>query len=177
MPLKKGQKAWNSGVGITQTMDSRRVFVETLKELARTDKNIVCIIPDVGFNYLSDPDLPFKVINLGVTEQSAMVIASALALSGFKVFYYTMINFTLFRPYEMVRNMLVCHNAPVTLLGVKGSSSYKFLGFSHNLLHDTEDFDACENIGLKWYNPKTNEEVKTAVLESFNSDKPSYIRL
>ena len=151
--------------------------METLRDLAKTDDKIIVIIPDVGFNYLSDPNLPFRVLNLGVTEQSCMVIASALAMSGFSVFYYSMTNFSLFRPGEMVRNSVVCHNAPVTILGVKGSTSYKFLGFSHNLLHEREDFVFCENIGLKWYSPQNNEEVKEAVLASYKSDKPSYIRL
>ena len=162
---------------IIQRADTRREFVNTLIELAKTDDKIIVIIPDVGFNYLSDPNLPFKVINLGVTEQSSMMIAAGLALSGFKVFYYTMINFSLFRPGEMVRNGVVCHNAPVTILGVKGSTSYKFLGFSHNLIHEKEDFNFCDNIGLKWHNPQSNEEVKQAVLESYHSGKPSYIRL
>lgn len=160
---------------LIKRQDSRRTFIETLNGL--NDPNIIVIIPDVGFMYLDDPSNKFRVINLGVTEQSAMMIATGLALSGFKVFYYSMINFALFRPGEMVRNGLVCHKAPVTLIGVKGSSSYKFLGFSHNLLHDKEDFNFCDNIGLKWKNPQTNEEVKKAVLESYYSDNPSYIRL
>lgn len=158
-------------------MDSRRVFVETLKELAKTDDKIVVIICDVGFNYLSDPNLPFKVINTGVTEQTSMMIATALALEGFKVFYYSMINFSLFRPGEMVRNGVVCHKAPVTILGVKGSSGYKFLGFSHNLLHDKEDFNFCDNIGLKWRNPQSNEEVKDVILNCYQSNEPHYVRL
>lgn len=162
---------------IIKKQDSRREFVDTLNELAEKDDKIIVIIPDVGFNYLDLPDNKFKVLNLGVTEQSATMIASALALSGFKVFFYSMINFVLFRNAEMVRNGIVCHNAPVTLLGVKGSSSYKFLGFSHNLLHDKEDFNFCDNIGLKWHNPQSNEEVRKAVLESYQSNKPSYIRL
>ena len=162
---------------IIKRADTRREFVNTLIELAKTDDKIVVIIPDVGFNYLSDPNLPFRVLNLGVTEQSSMMIATGLALSGFKVFYYTMINFALFRPGEMVRNGVVCHNAPVTILGVKGSTSYKFLGFSHNLLHDKEDFNFCDNIGLAWQNPQTNEEVKEAVMKAYKSNKPNYIRL
>lgn len=162
---------------IKKQHDSRREFVATLNELAQTNPNIVVVIPDVGFNYLDDPNNKFRVINLGVTELSTTIIAATLALSGFKVFLYTMINFVLFRPGEMVRNAIVCHDAPVTLLGVKGSSSYKFLGFSHNLLHEKEDFNFCDNIGLKWYEPQTNEEVRQAVLESFHSNKASYIRL
>ena len=162
---------------IIKQMDSRRVFIETLRELAKSDDKIIVLIPDVGFNYLSEPDMPFRVINGGVTEQSLTMIAVGLSLSGFKVFYYSMIPFSLFRNAEMVRNGVVCHKAPVTILGVKGSSSYKFLGFSHNLLHDKEDTNFCDNIGLKWSTPKTNEEVKEAVLESYKSGKPSYIRL
>lgn len=162
---------------IIKQQDKRRTFVDTLKELAKTDDKIIVIIPDVGFNYLSESNLPFKVLNLGVTEQSATIIAAVLALSGFKVFLYSMINFVLFRNAEMVRNGIVCHNAPVTLLGVKGSSSYKFLGFSHNLLHDKEDFNFCDNIGLSWSNPQNNEEVREAVISAYKSNKAKYIRL
>jgi len=160
---------------IIKNQDNRREFVNTLNEL--NDPNIIVIIPDVGFNYLDDPNNKFRVLNLGVTEQSATIIAATLALSGFKVFLYSMINFVLFRPAEMVRNGIVCHNAPVTLIGVKGSSSYKFLGFSHNLLHEDEDFNFCDNIGLQHYHPQSTDEVKAAVLMSYNSYKPSYIRL
>ena len=155
--------------------DRRRAFVETLNKL--NDPKIVVIIPDVGFNYLDDPKNRFKVLNLGVTEASATMIATSLALSGFKVFLYSMINFVLFRNYEMVRNGIVCHNAPVTLIGVKGSSAYRFLGFSHNLLHDEEDLRLCENIGLEWKTPQTNNDVKWATIESYKSNMPSYIRL
>lgn len=165
----------NYMVEIIKKQDSRRVFVDTLNEL--NDPNIIVIIPDVGFNYLDDPNNKFKVLNLGVTEQSATIIAAALALSGFKVFLYSMINFILFRNAEMVRNGIVMHNAPVTLLGVAGSSSYRFFGFSHNLLHDKEDFNFCKNIGLASFRPKSNQEVRKAVLDSYYSNKPSYIRL
>ncbi len=158
---------------IIKQQDTRRAFVEALNEM--NDPNIIVIIPDVGFNYLDDPKNKFKVLNLGVTEQSSMIIAAALALSGFKVYYYSMINFSLFRPAEMVRNGVVCHNAPVTIIGVKGSSSYKFLGFSHNLLHEDEDIDFCKNIGLNSCVPQSNEEVKSIILGS--GKEPLYIRL
>jgi len=162
---------------IIQQQDTRREFVNTLSELAKTDDKIIVLIPDVGFNYLSDPNLPFKVINLGVTEQATTMIAVGLALSGFKVYVYSMINFVLFRPYEMVRNGIVNHHANVKLLGVKGSSSYKFLGFSHNMTTDHEDTDTCDLLGLKWYVPKDNEGVKQAVLDSYKDDTACYIRL
>jgi transketolase C-terminal domain/subunit len=161
---------------IVKTRDSRRIFVETLNRLAETDSNIVVIIPDVGFNYLDSQDNKFRVLNLGVTEQSATIIAAAMALSGMSVYLYSMINFVLFRPAEMVRNGIVCHKAPVTLIGVKGSTSYKFLGFSHNLLHEKEDTNFCDNIGLRWKTPMT-DEVEQTILDAYKNKEPLYVRL
>lgn len=160
---------------IVKTQDSRRTFVETLNSL--NDPKIVVVIPDVGFNYLDDPKNKFRVVNVGVMEQQAAVFACSLALDGWKVFCYSMINFVLFRCAEQVRNGAVFHNAPVTFLGVKGGPSYKFLGVGHNLLHEKEDTAFCENIGLKWHVPQGNDEVRKSVLEAYNSKKPSYIRL
>ncbi len=164
---------------IIQTQDSRRVFVDTLIELAEKNNDILLVTCDVGFNYLEkfSKRFPKQFLNLGVTEQSSVMVATGLALSGFRVYLYSMINFVLFRPAEMVRNGVVCHKAPVTLVGVKGSEKYKFLGFSHNLLHDKEDFNFCDNIVLKWWNPQFNEAVRTDVIESYRSGEPAYIRL
>ncbi len=162
---------------IIKNEDGRRVFVNTLNELAETDPNIIVIIPDVGFNYLDDPKNKFRVINLGVTEASATVIAAALALSNFSVWIYTMIPFVLFRPYEMVRNAIVKHNANVKLIGVKGSEKYRFLGFSHNLLHEEEDINVCKNIGLKYCNPQSLDEVRSIIIAAYNEKRAVYIRL
>ena len=163
---------------IIKQQDTRRIFIDTLIELAEKDDKIVLIVPDVGFNYVSkfSEKFPNRYFNFGVTEQSTIMIAVGLALSGFKPYVYSMINFVLFRPYEMVRNGIVHHNANVKLLGVKGSSSYKFLGFSHNMTDDEEDIKTCENLKLKCHIPQL-EEVKKTILESYYSDKPAYTRL
>src|SRR3990167_3410963 len=130
---------------IIKVQDKRREFIDTLIELAEKDDRVVLVVPDVGFLYIEEfqKRFPGRYFNFGVTEQSTIMIAVGLALSGFKPYVYSMINFVLFRPAEMVRNGIVCHRANVKLLGVKGSAAYSFLGFSHNLLHDTEDFHAC----------------------------------
>lgn len=164
---------------ITKTQDSRREFIDTLIELAEKDPKVVLIVPDVGFNYIEEfaTRFPRRYFNLGVTEQSTTMIAVGMAKEGLRPFVYSMINFVLFRPGEMVRNGIVCHDVPVVLLGVKGSASYKFLGFSHNLLHEREDLAFCENIGLPWRVPEGNPAVRQAVLDAYNFTKPMYIRL
>jgi transketolase len=163
---------------IIKKQDSRRVFVDTLQELAEKDPNIVVVICDVGFNYLDNPKLKFKVVNFGVTEPTAAIISAALALEGYSVWFYSMINFVTFRVHEQIRNAICMHKAPVKIIGVKGSEKYKFLGFSHNLLRDNEEIVWLKKLpGMKTYLPKNNEEVKKAVLEAYKLKNPSYIRL
>ena len=163
---------------IVKVQDSRRTFVQTLNELSQNDPNILVIICDVGFNYLDDPNNKFRVLNLGVTEASSMIIAAALALSGFKPYVYSMINFVTFRVHEMIRNAVCMHNANVKIIGVKGSEKYKFLGFSHNLLWEHEEIEWLKKLpGMRCYLPKTNEEVRQVVLESYKLNSPCYIRL
>lgn len=126
---------------IIKQEDSRRAFIDVLIELAERDSRVVLIVPDVGFLYIEEFErrFPERFFNFGVTEQSAILIAAGMALSGLRPFVYSMINFVAFRPFEMVRNGIALHRAPVTLIGVKGSEKYKFLGFSHNMVFDNED--------------------------------------
>lgn len=160
-------------------IDKRKVFFEELIKLAEQDDKIVLIVPDVGFSFTESfaEKFPNRYFNFGVTEQSTVIIASALALEGWKPYVYTMINFVLFRPAEMVRNAVVHHRANVKLLGVKGSEKYSFLGFSHNLSHDKEDINFCENLGLKWSTPMTEEDTRQIIKSTYMSEEPCYIRL
>ena len=163
---------------IVKNQDTRRTFVETLNKLAEHDPNIIVIICDVGFNYLDDPGNKFKVLNLGVTEASSIIIASALALSSLKPYVYSMINFVIFRPYEMVRNAVCLHNANVKIIGVKGSEKYKFLGFSHNLIAENEEIKVLEHLpNIKSFIADNPEEVKRVILETYEMNSPCYIRI
>jgi len=163
---------------IVKKQDLRRIFVETLNELAKRDPNIIVIIPDVGFNYLDNPENRFKVLNLGVTEPTSTIIAAALALEGYSVWLYSMINFVTFRVHEQIRNAICMHKAPVKILGIKGSEGYKFLGFSHNLLRETEEIDWLKKLpGMKCYLPKTNKELRKTILETYKTNSSCYIRI
>lgn len=165
---------------IIKQQDTRKEFIDTLITLAAKDDKIVLIVPDVGFNYIEEYQkrFPDRFFNFGVTEQSTMIIAAGLALSGFKPYVYSMINFVTFRPYEAVRNAVCLHKANVKIVGVKGSEKYKFLGFSHNLLWETEEIEWLEKLpGMKCYLPKTNEEVRKVILETYQKNNPAYIRL
>lgn len=162
---------------IEQNQDTRRIFIDTLIKLSESDNRIILIVPDVGFNYIENfqKKFPDRFFNFGVTEQSCIILASALALSGFKPYVYSMINFVLFRPFEMVRNACVMHNADVKIIGVKGSEKYKFLGFSHNMIFEDEDIYHMKKY-MDCYTPSI-DQVKDIIEETYKKTTPCYIRL
>ena len=165
---------------IIKQQDTRREFINALIELAEKDDKIVLLIPDVGFNYIEDfrKKFPNRFFNFGVTEQSAMTITAAMALSGLKPYIYSMINFVVFRPYEAVRNAVCLHKANVKIIGVKGSEKYKFLGFSHNLIAENEEIKVLEHLpDFKVFIVKTPEEAKKIILETYRINSPCYIRI
>ena len=163
---------------LKQEQDNRRTFIDTLCELAENDKSIMLLICDTGFNYIEKfkNRFPNQFLNLGVTEPFSMIFAAGLSLVGRKVYIYSMIPFITFRTMEQIRNAVVKHNTSVKIIGVKGSSAYKMLGFSHNLLFDNEDeyhlkpYMACRF-------PKNNEEVRNFILWDYKVDKPVYMRI
>jgi len=156
---------------LKKNLDSRRLFIQTLEEL-NNPKNIL-VTCDVGFNYLNETKL--KVFNFGVTEQSSTIISTALGLSGYTIWFYSMINFVTFRVHEMIRNGIVMHNADVKIIGVKGSEKFSFLGFSHNLLWEDEEIQWMEKL-MPCYKPKL-DEVKDLILKLNQEKTASYIRL
>jgi len=165
---------------IIKQQDTRREFIDALIILAKEDDKIILIVPDVGFNYIEEfqKRFPDRFFNFGVTEQSTMIIAAGLALSGLKPYVYSMINFVTFRPYEMVRNAVCLHKANVKIIGVKGSEKYKFLGFSHNLITKDEEIKVLEHLpNLKSFIIESPDEVKKVILETYKINSPCYIRI
>ena len=159
--------------------DLRVPFIDTLIELAEKDRTIVLIVPDVGFKHADrfQERFPDRYFNFGVTEQSTMIAAAGMALAGMKPYVYSMINFVVFRPFEMVRNAIGYHNANVKLIGVSGSAAYKFLGFSHNMV-ENEDIDTLLHVpNLSKFVPETEEEVRMIIRHTHKTQGPAYIRL
>jgi transketolase len=158
--------------------DKRKIFFQELIKLAESDPAIVLIVPDVGFSFTDEfqQKYPTRYYNFGVTEQSCMLIAAGMALSGLKPYVYSMINFVAKRPFEMIRNGIALHHANVKILGVKGSEKYKFLGFSHNMVFDDEDVYHLKPY-LDCYVPTTEEETANLIQTTYESNKPCYIRL
>ena len=136
----------------------------------------------MGFSFIEQfkERFPNQFINVGALEQTMMSFAAGMSKFGWKPVVYTMRNFIAFRPYEQVRNDIAFGNTDVMLVGVAGSTAYRFLGMSHNVIEgkgeledeDIEMFKRLPNMNV--YQPKTEEELIEKMQFEYERKGPSY---
>ncbi len=155
----------------------RDAFIESLSNIAKEDKDIFLITGDLGYGVLDDfaEKYPSQFLNVGVAEQNMTGIAVGLALSGYKVFTYSIANFTTLRCLEQIRNDACYHNANVNVVSIGGGFGYGALGMSHHATEDLSIMRALPNIEL--IAPGDDFEAIEATKHVANSEKPSYLRL
>ncbi len=157
----------------------RKVFIDTLTELATKDPKVILIIADVGYSYFESfaERFPNQFLNAGVAEQNMMGMAAGMAREGWKPYVYTMSNFVLLRPFEQVRNDICYGKANVKLVAVKGSTSYKFYGMSHNLVEGEEKNLLKFLPNLNHFFPLSDGELRKQINEEYSRFGPAYFSL
>ncbi|MDD2619016.1 MAG: transketolase family protein, partial [Bacteroidales bacterium] len=124
---------------MSNTVPCRKMFTDSLLEMARKDKNVVVVTSDArGSVTLGDfaTELPDQFVEVGIAEQNAVGIAAGLASAGKNVFVCGPACFYVARSLEQVKVDVAYSHYPVRVLGVSGGLSYGALGASHHSLHD-----------------------------------------
>lgn len=150
----------------------RRTLIKNIIE--QDTKDTYFLTADVGFGVLESlqKKMGDRLINVGIAETSMISIAAGLALSGKKVYTYTMCSFYL-KVLEQVKLDLCAMNLPVTMIGFGKGYEYEQHGISHfaleevNILKELYNIEVCEVFNkkdLKWILKK-------------ETNKPRYIRI
>lgn len=128
----------------------RDVFIEDLFKIAKKDKDIFLIVADLGFSVIEkfQNTYPDRFLNVGVAEQNMIGIASGLASEGYKVFVYSIGNFSTFRCAEQIRNDIDYHKLPVTIVSVGAGYYYGNLGYTHHTLQDLSLMRSFPNMNI-----------------------------
>jgi len=129
----------------------RNTFSEALYEEATKNTDIYLVVADIspaGSMSKFTTEYPERFINVGVAEQSMIGIAAGLALKGKQPFAYTIATFSLYRPFEMVRDDLGYQNLPVTVVGMGAGIIYSTLGGTHHTQEDIAIAGAIPNMQI-----------------------------
>ena len=157
----------------------RNQFADTFYQIGRADPRLCIIVADIspaGSMAKFRSDFPRRFINTGVSEQIMIGMAAGMAQRGFRPFAYTIATFTLYRPFEMVRDDLCYQNLPVTIVGIGGGVTYSTLGATH---HAQEDVSiACSIPNMNVIAPCDPAETEAATRWCAQQEiGPVYLRL
>ena len=157
----------------------RNKFADVIYEIGKKDKRICAIVADIspaGSIAKFREEYPERFINCGVAEQSMIGIAAGMALRGMRPFCYTIATFSLYRPFEMVRDDLCYQNLPVTIIGMGAGVIYSTLGATHHTMEDIAVASAIPNMTV--LAPCDPEEMRLATRWCATESKgPVYMRL
>ena len=155
----------------------RNRFVQTILEIAKKDNNFHLVTGDLGFGVLQPlwDEVPDKITNAGIAEQSMTGIAAGMALSGKKVFTYSIGNFPTLRCIEQIRNDCAYHDANVKIVCVGGGFVYGSLGMSHHATEDIAIMRSLPNVAV--FAPGDLIEAEEVTKAIYNYPGTCYLRL
>jgi len=145
--------------------------------MAEQDKNLVLVTGDLGYGVLDDFErkFPNQFFNAGVTEQSMTSLSAGLSSMGFRVFVYSIGNFSTFRCLEQIRNDVCLMNSSVVIVSVGAGYSYGAQGYTHHVIEDLSIMRALPN--MKLLSPCNTFEVEHLTKSLCSSSGPAYLRL
>ena len=109
-----------SGAGSSGT-PCRKMFTDTILEMAKSDRNIVVLTSDARGSVTLDKfaqELPEQFVEVGIAEQNLVGIAAGLATCGKKAFVCGPACFLSARSLEQVKVDAAYTNTNVKIIGV-----------------------------------------------------------
>jgi len=160
------------------SVSCRKMFTNTLLELAKKDKDIIAVTTDARGSVTLDTfadELPDQFVELGIAEQNAVGVGAGLTSAGKKTFVCGPACFYVARSLEQLKVDVAYSENPVKILGVSGGVSYGALGYSHHSLHDIAVLRTFP--GMHIILPSDIYQTKKLVHKLINYPHPVFIRL
>jgi transketolase len=160
-----------------ETIAMRDSFLESLYDLARQDRNIILVSADMGAPSLDifRRDLSSQYVNVGVAEQNMVMVAAGLALSGKKVFCFSIGPFATSRCYEFTKVDVSLMNLPITIIGVGAGFSYDGDGPTHYCTEDVSIMRVLPRMTI--LSPCDSIAAAACANIAYRSSNPVYVRL
>lgn len=155
----------------------RNIVINYIYEQAKQDSNIILLVWDLGYSVVEtfQKDLANQFMNIWIAEQNMAGIAAWLALTGKKVFCFSIIPFLVMRAYEQIRVDICSQNLDVNFIWVWWWFAYWSLWNSHYGIEDINIMKGLPN--MKILAPADKNEATICMNYLFSQKWPFFVRL
>jgi transketolase len=155
----------------------RKTIANTFLEYAETSNNFVVLTADLGYSVFDTfrEKHPDKFYNVGIAENTMVGVAAGLAMTGKKVFTYSIASFLAVKCSEQIRDDVSYHNLPVVLIGTGAGFAYGQAGYTHYANEDLAIMRTIPNLTI--ISPSDPVELRLLLEKTMDYDKPVYMRV
>jgi transketolase len=157
---------------------SRATFGLVSNEIAKNNPKLMILTADVSTSAGLDKfkkNFNKNYIDVGISEQNLIGVATGLSRKGFDVITTTFSPFQTLRCCEQIKVNLGYMNEKVVLVGLASGLVLGSLGYTHCSIEDVGALRSIPNITI--ISPADSLETAKAIFESINSKNSVYIRL
>jgi transketolase len=161
-----------------KTADMRGVYGDTLVELGRVYKEVVCVGADTTDSLKTKKfgdKYPDRMFNVGIAEANLVSIAAGLAIAGKIAFASTYAAFLPGRCLDQIRNAICYPNLDVKLVVSHAGLTVGPDGASHQQIEDVSTMRSIPNIRI--IVPADAVSVKHLIKSIVQIHGPFYVRL
>jgi transketolase len=155
----------------------RRTFSRVAQELANDDLDVMILLGDIGVFAFRDSliQIPNRVFNMGILEQSMIGIAAGMAKSGHFPIVHTIAPFLVERAHEQLKVDFGYQELPGNFVSVGASIDYASLGGTHHAPADVESLLGIP--GFQICIPGHADEFEEQLRTHYRNSSPTYYRL
>ena len=164
---------------MAEISSTRTAFVEALTELIEKDDKVVMVSADSVAVFRAaglQKQYPDRIVECGIAEGSAVMIAAGLASAGMKPFVCAYAGFLTMRAVEQMRTFVAYPHLNVKFFGANaGMCSGEREGVTHQFFEDVGIMRAVP--GFTVLAPYDAEDTKQMVFMAYETDGPVYCRI
>lgn len=155
--------------------DDVKSFPALLLELGEANPDLFVVSQDMGSVGPFADTYPERALDLGITEQNLVGVATGLATRGKVVFVYGIAAFISMRSFEQIRTDLAYNDKNVKITVVFGGLAAGPWGSTH---HALEDIALMRSIpGMTVLLPADSHETEQAIRAAAAHPGPVYVRM
>lgn len=155
----------------------RKIFPIVIEKLMKKNKQIFCLLGDIGVFSFRDIFKNYKdrILNMSTMEQSMIGFASGLSKAGYKPIIHTIAPFLVLRALDQIKIDFVYNKLDCNIVSVGASNDYTKLGTTHHCFEDINILSNYEDINI--FIPSNPTELKFLLEKNYKNKGVNYFRI